>query len=658
MSPDTAGTVTAGTVLGGYTIERLLGSGGMGAVYLARHPSIERSDALKVISAELSANPVLRERFRREAEIAATLDHPNIVRVYTRGETADGHLWIAMQYVEGTTAAAMRRAGPIPPDRLLGILSQVADALDYAHARHVLHRDVKPSNILLSGTGDDAGKRSLLADFGIARALDDAAIRLTLDGSIVATVAYASPEALEGGPVDHRSDLYSLGCTLYQMLTGRTPFAAAGQATRAQRVAHLWQPPPRPTALLPELPAGVDAVIATAMAKDPARRYQSARELVAAAAAALGQPSPAIDSAIEVSGDRNTLTYPSGHFSGPTEAVSPPDADTGEEGPDQPPRHRNAAAAQHHRRIPRAVYAVAAGVLAVVLSTFILHPPAPYPAQDFTHTFGSTRLDKRPAEVAALGPGDADIMASLGVAPAAIPTMPNGRIPVWLRELLDSTPAAMVDEDTVAVLDHVRPELIINTSGHLARPAYDTLAAIAPTITRPLRTGAVSVEGRLFWIADILGVQNRVADVRRELESARNDIRTQYPNFAGKTVSVFGLNDAGLNAQLSRSPAAEYLTGRGFTYNPSLAGNDSNDKPIEQGAIGPALGSDLAVVVRTDSAAGNGGFYGLPDALLVFSGRVIIVDDADTVAALLTAGPAAARYLDTTLVPVLAGQRT
>ncbi|WP_375488031.1 serine/threonine-protein kinase PknH/PknJ, partial [uncultured Mycobacterium sp.] len=263
--------------------ERVLGVGGMGAVYLVADPELPRRDALKVLSAELSRNAEFRTRFMREADVASMLDHPNIVSIYRRGQTEDGLLWIAMQFVDGTDADAALRAGTMTAARAVYIVGEVAKALDYAHEHHVVHRDVKPANFLLSGRVG-AEERVLLGDFGIARALDDGG--LTATGSLVATVAYAAPELLAGAAVDGRADQYSLGCTLFRLLTGQTPYWT-GNGVGAVMMAHLQQPPPRVTDRVPELPTALDAVIAKAMAKDPAQRFSSARELAAAAAGAL-----------------------------------------------------------------------------------------------------------------------------------------------------------------------------------------------------------------------------------------------------------------------------------------------------------------------------------------------------------------------------------
>ncbi|MGV9679803.1 serine/threonine-protein kinase [Nocardia sp. NPDC003482] len=266
---------------GGYRIERVLGSGGMGTVYLARHPRLPRSVALKVLGR--AADAEFRARFTREAELAARVDHPNVVEVYDRGSDGD-RPWIAMRYVAGTDVRALIRQGPhgLPAARALGILEQAAAGLDAAHRRGLIHRDVKPANLLV---GDDDGTDHVfVTDFGIARAGDDP-VRLTATGALVATLAYVAPEQILGAPVDHRADIYSLGCTLFEMLTGTVPFGRPAPA--AIVAAHLNDPPPRPSESDPALPPAIDEVIARALAKDPRQRYPTCAALAAAARQAL-----------------------------------------------------------------------------------------------------------------------------------------------------------------------------------------------------------------------------------------------------------------------------------------------------------------------------------------------------------------------------------
>ncbi|MCE5292751.1 MAG: serine/threonine protein kinase [Nocardiaceae bacterium] len=273
-----------GNVLGGYQILRTLGQGGMAKVYLVQHPRLPRQYALKVLSPHLADDPNFRARFEREAHLAAQLDHPNVVAVHDRG-IDHGLMWLAMQYVDGTDASALLQTHPngLDPMRALSILTQAAAGLDAAHHQGMLHRDVKPSNLLLTRDG-----RVLVADFGIARAIDDAT-DLTATGNMVATIAYAAPEVISGERADHRSDVYSLGCTFFELLTGSKVFPRPTQV--ATMDAHLHATPPPPTQMRPGLPHALDAVIATALRKDPNQRFQSCRQLAEAATAALSTTS-------------------------------------------------------------------------------------------------------------------------------------------------------------------------------------------------------------------------------------------------------------------------------------------------------------------------------------------------------------------------------
>ncbi|WP_147124156.1 serine/threonine-protein kinase, partial [Nocardia neocaledoniensis] len=273
----------AGVVFAGYRVERVLGSGGMGSVYAARHPRLPRVVALKLLHSSVAADPVFRGRFEREAELAGRLDHPNIVAIHDRGSEA-GRLWIAMQYVPGSDVETVLRAGPLAPEWALHIAGSTAAALDHAHAAGLLHRDVKPANILLReyAAGVNA-QQVLLTDFGIAKAIDEGTA-LTQTGSLVATLRYAAPEQLDGRPLGPRSDQYSLACTLFHLLTGHPPYTATNAG--ALIGAHLMQPVP-PISARTGLPAALDAVFARAMAKDPAHRFASCGEMVAAANAAL-----------------------------------------------------------------------------------------------------------------------------------------------------------------------------------------------------------------------------------------------------------------------------------------------------------------------------------------------------------------------------------
>ncbi|GAD87538.1 serine/threonine-protein kinase [Nocardia asteroides] len=261
--------------IAGYELERVLGRGGMGMVYLARHPRLPRSVALKLLDENMYGDEQARARFQREAELAARLDHPNIVAVYDRG-VENRRPWIAMQYVDGTDAGAI---GSFDAARAVRVISEVAQALDYAHARGVLHRDIKPGNILLGRAEYGSAERVMLADFGIAKLHFDQN-PLTQTGSFTATLAFAAPEQLSAMPLDARCDQYSLACTFYAMVTGASPFEASNPVAVIQ--SHMSAPPPSAVRARPDLPADIDAVLATAMAKDPAARFGSCGEFAAA----------------------------------------------------------------------------------------------------------------------------------------------------------------------------------------------------------------------------------------------------------------------------------------------------------------------------------------------------------------------------------------
>ncbi|WP_218604349.1 serine/threonine-protein kinase [Pseudonocardia abyssalis] len=265
---------------GPYRLEELVGRGGMGEVYRAYDTRRDRIVALKRLPAHLAADPDFRARFRKEAAVASRLTEPHIVPIHDFGEI-DGRLFLDMRLVNGRDLAdVLAEGGPLPAARAVPIVAQVASALDAAHASGLLHRDVKPANVLL--TGDFA----YLADFGVARAVDGSAdSALTATGATVGTLGYMAPERFLGDAVDHRVDVYALACVLFELLTGRTPFA--GVTGPALMHAHLSTEPPAPSRVAHGVPAALDAVVARGMAKDPAHRYAAAGELAAAATQAV-----------------------------------------------------------------------------------------------------------------------------------------------------------------------------------------------------------------------------------------------------------------------------------------------------------------------------------------------------------------------------------
>jgi serine/threonine-protein kinase len=264
-----------GAAVGAYRIESLIGRGGMSIVYLAEHVRLGRRVALKLLAPSLSLDPEFRERFAFESRRAAEVDHPNVVPIFDAGE-ADGQLYIAMRHIEGCDLKTLiRRERSLRIGRTLFILEQAADALDAAHERDLIHRDVKPSNILIS----EPAERAYLTDFGVVK--HTATHGLTKTGLFLGTLDYAAPEQIEGKDVDARTDVYALGCVLYECLVGQAPFERDGEL--AVMHAHLVQPPPLLSSAVPSLPKGLDAVIATAMAKAKDDRYPTCGDLLAAA---------------------------------------------------------------------------------------------------------------------------------------------------------------------------------------------------------------------------------------------------------------------------------------------------------------------------------------------------------------------------------------
>jgi serine/threonine-protein kinase len=277
-----------GADFAGFRIVRRLGAGAMGEVYLVEHPRLPRQEALKVLSETYTDNQEYRARFQREAELAASLWHPHLVALHDRGED-DGRLWISMDYIDGSDMARLVRTkypAGMPVGEALQVITAIASALDYAHGRGMLHRDVKPSNILVS-EGPFHEQRIALADFGIARAIDDMA-GLTGTNFALGTVEYAPPEQLRGRAIDARADQYALAATAFHLLTGSPPFTGSSPVEVISQ--HLTDPPPHLGDTRPELTI-LDGLFAQAMAKDPAARFTSCAEFASRLeAAAAGTP--------------------------------------------------------------------------------------------------------------------------------------------------------------------------------------------------------------------------------------------------------------------------------------------------------------------------------------------------------------------------------
>src|SRR6478735_2434812 len=280
--------LSAGDEFAGYRIERSLGRGGMGVLHLAIEPGLERRVALKLIAPEAAADEVFARRFAEESRIAASIEHPNVVPIYAAGEES-GVPFIAMRYVSGADLAKrLNREGRLDPATAVELIAQIGNGLDAIHAAGLVHRDVKPANVLLSD-GEGVG-HAYITDFGVARNVATES-GLTQTGRFVGTLDYVAPEQISGGEIDARVDVYALGCLLFKLLTGEVPFPKDGDAARL--FAHLNDPPPAPSLYVPEVSMALDDVVIRAMSKSPDDRYPSAGDLGRAAQAALRGEQPA-----------------------------------------------------------------------------------------------------------------------------------------------------------------------------------------------------------------------------------------------------------------------------------------------------------------------------------------------------------------------------
>ena len=275
-----------GQTLGPYRIINQIGKGGMATVYKAYQPSVDRYVAIKVLPSQLAESKEFATRFQQEARIIAKLEHPHILPVFDYGES-DGIAYFVMRYLEaGTLKDKMEAGRPLPLNEIDRIFNQLADALSYAHSHGIVHRDLKPANALIDSYGN-----IFLTDFGIAKLLESASPRLTQTDAIMGTPAYISPEQAQAQPVDQRSDIYSLGIILYEMVTGRVPFVA--DTPLAILFKHVSDPLPLPSSIKPDIPASIEQVILKALAKDPRDRFATAAEFAAAWKRALEEKEPA-----------------------------------------------------------------------------------------------------------------------------------------------------------------------------------------------------------------------------------------------------------------------------------------------------------------------------------------------------------------------------
>ncbi|NMD58535.1 MULTISPECIES: protein kinase domain-containing protein [Tsukamurella] len=681
-----------GESIAGYVIESILGTGGMGTVYRVRHRTLPRSVALKVLQTQLSADPSVRARFDREADLIAGLKHPHIVDVYDRGES-DGHLWIAMELVEGgNLATTVQREGPFSLDRTVAVIEQVADALDYAHQHGILHRDVKPANFLV-----DRGRRGeqvKLADFGIGAAQTEVG-QNTQAGTVVGTLAYTAPEALLGHPVDHRADVYSLACATVVLLTGAPPFTTtvSGQLM----LAHISQNPPSVRLKRPDLSPEIDHVLGRAMAKNPADRFSTAGEFADALAAAArrmsgasGMAPPAAPQGVNWQGTPSNPALATGYNQpGPPVAGGqglPPGAPTGLLGPVGPAGARGpggpggpmgpsspsmpvlgggGAPATNRKKLLIGGAAALVVILAAVLTIVVVRGGGDddgrpgldaWSARTVTDVNGSTELAERPQRIVALGPGDAELVSALGFEVVAGANGPKSELPSWVSAFSGVPTAGTSTNPDRSVIEKANPDLILDTDPDAADKVKE-LKSLAGG-----RAIAVSGEGKSGWtwqqqlafIAEALGAKDRAEAVKKTYEGRITALRSAHPEFSGKKLDVVHYDGKATKLAGSSANALQLMGQLGFATQTPVDGSGSW-LPLASGDIYKAVNSstvDRTVVARTDPAGGNGGFDGVPSSL-TYGVPIIILDKTNGVDALLYGGPLAIDTIEQSVVPAL-----
>ncbi len=346
-----------GDEFAGYRVEQRLGRGGMGVLYLATEPGLERRVALKLIAPEAAADEVFARRFAEESRIAASIEHPNVVPIYAAGEEG-GVPYIAMRYVSGADLGKrIARQGRLDPAVATALIAQVGNGLDAIHSAGLVHRDVKPANVLLSGSDDT--EHAYITDFGVARNVATES-GLTQTGRFVGTLDYVAPEQISGEAIDARADVYALGCLLFKLLTGEVPFPREGEAARLY--AHLNDPPPAPSLYVPEIPMALDDVVVRAMSKLPDDRYPSAGDLGRAALAALSGEKPVVPERTVATGAAATRESPvSARATEPTAETRRVEAE-----PDTRLSSRGKSSRRGRLALGGALIAVAAIVVAVI----------------------------------------------------------------------------------------------------------------------------------------------------------------------------------------------------------------------------------------------------------------------------------------------------
>lgn len=500
------GTTTAkdsrvGEVLDGkYRLDATLGQGGMGAIYRATHLMLDKQVAVKLIKPELVTSPDIVRRFQREARAAGNLNHPNIAAAYDLGQTSDGTLYIAMELINGPSLKdVIRSGGPMAVDRIVRIMRQVGDALALAHRHNIIHRDLKPHNVMLAtGNGVEVPK---LLDFGIAKTFDDASTQLTATGFVLGTPQYMSPEQAAGRPIDGRSDLYSLGIILYEMLIGEVPFN--DPSTPAVLVKHLTEPPSPPSSRRPDVAVSpvLESIALRLLAKEPADRYQSADEFVAALPDAAG-PTVAVP---RVDQDATVVLGSTPPSAMPARAPSQADATVV-----AAPLSTSASYAPTVMPMPTPPSAAAAGAAAAAATAATVMgagaatkppaAPAPAAATPRQATVPAAPAPAAAAYAAASGEtsGRSRDLRNLLIIAAALVLIVGGGAYAAMRIFGgDGTPAEAVDATAQTLVDNATgappaPAGALSTEPMPAPASAGTPVAAAADATKPARSGGAA----------------------------------------------------------------------------------------------------------------------------------------------------------------------
>ncbi|HEV7753844.1 MAG TPA: protein kinase [Baekduia sp.] len=537
-----------GTLLGGYRVEDVIGIGGMAVVYRAEQLNLGRAVALKVLSAELSRDPIFRERFRREGKHVAALEHPNIIPIYDADEE-EGRLYLATRLIDGETLAQRMTSRGLSADETLALLAPIADALDAAHADGVIHRDVKPQNILLT-----ARDHPFLADFGVAKSSNGHG--LTASGSFLGSVSYASPEQIRGESLTSASDIYSLAAVLYQCLTGQVPYPRDTDASVMH--AHLSEPPP----VLPAAAGRLQDVVSRGMAKLPEHRYESAGALLrdAEAAVDLGELERRATPAFPFDAPARTTTQTSEPTAAPSEFTLAVDATAHDQ---RRPAPEAAAEPERRRRRGRLVLATAGLLVVTVVAALVV-------------------LLSRPGD------------------PAAAPrTVAAGPLEVTYDQGWSATPASSAEvgalrlQDVVTVAGTGAPDVTVRI-GRLrdegvqagALPAAAAKAFATPPKAAPARLGALAAtqyDGRLRD-----GTTLRVAVA---------------PSSMGEMVVACSVRSSPLTACADAVPSVRLTRGRGLQPGPDKALAAGLDAALAPVAARASSGSLRAAGLVTRAAA-------------------------------------------------------